>query len=523
MNETNDTLQMQIKKYWQIILRRKYLFITCSLIVLSFIVWGSFFLPKIYRSESTVFIEKSLINNLVQGITGGSYMGDNRVRGLKYAILSRNVLFEVIKELDLDTVANDEAAVASMIQNFKENTEITEQHDEDLFIVSYQGEKPGFVRDYVNTLIAKYIETIRSSKRQEAYGASKFLSEQIDYYKKKIEAVEEKMAAFRRKEGIYLVNNEEALVNSIRENTEEIESVEMEIKKLEAKKKKVEQQLSGETPFTLAMIENEGGHTLPGRLRMLKQRLSNLLVNFTENYPEVIKVKAEIKTIEKALKNGTQVKNSLEGINSDSSVGMSVMNPIYQQLKEEGLNIESEIDSLRAKKETLYDRVNKAGTELKNIPKKKKILANLERDKNTFQVLYEQLLAKLGQAEVTEQVEIQDKGETFKVIEKAGLPLMPISPNRLMLIFMGIFAGAGAGFGIVLLKETSDTSVRDVDMLKSHFGMKTLAVIPAIVTKRDIEKKQKMDRKVYAFSIFYLLIIGGIFVKELISRFFLVG
>ncbi len=445
------------------------------------------------------------------------------MRGLKYAMLSRNVLLEVIKTMDLDITAKNEAEVGSMIQNFKENTEIAEQHDEDLFIVSYKGKDPRIVRDYVNTLITKYVEAIRNSKRQEAYGASKFLSDQIDYYKNKINAVEEEMATFRRKEGIYLVNNEEALVNSIRENTEEIEGVEMEIKKLKAKKKKIEQQLSGEAPFTLAMVENEGGNSLPARLRMLKQRLSNLLVNYTENYPEVIKVKAEIKTIEKVLKDETQVQNYLDEVNSGLGIGMSVMNPIYQQLKEERFNIESEIDSLKAKKETLYDRVKKTETELKNIPKKKKILANLERDKNTFQVLYEQLLAKLGQAEVTEQVEIQDKGETFKVIEEASLPRMPISPNRLMLIFVGIFAGVGAGMGAVLLKETSDTSIRDVDMLKSHFGVKTLAVIPAIVTKRDIEKKQKMDRKVYAFSIFYLLIIGGIFVKELISRFFLVG
>jgi hypothetical protein len=44
-------------------------------------------------------------------------------------------------------------------------------------------------------------------------------------------------------------------------------------------------------------------------------------------------------------------------------------------------------------------------------------------------------------------------------------------------------------------------------------------VIPRIVTEEDVNKDKKFDRTVYAISIAYLSVIGGLFIKELVRRF----
>jgi len=244
-----------------------------------------------------------------------------------------------------------------------------------------------------------------------------------------------------------------------------------------------------------------------------------LLTQYTENYPEVIKVKAEMEMIKKLLLTGSETEGSgLRGEGAQNT-GMSMMNPIYQQLKEELLSTESEIDSLEANKEILSMRIKRAENELRSIPKNKKVLANFERDRDTYHTLYQQLLAKLGRAEVNEQVEVQSKGETFKIVERAGLPRRPVSPDRVLLILLGVAAGIGAGVGAVLLREKLDSSVRDVDRIKTNFNVKILAVIPEIILENDIKRKQRLDRNVYAVSALYLIIIGGIFVREVINRF----
>ena len=158
---------------------------------------------------------------------------------------------------------------------------------------------------------------------------------------------------------------------------------------------------------------------------------------------------------------------------------------------------------------------------MQNIPKEKKDLSDIERDRNTHQKIYEQLLSRLGQSEVSEQMEVQDKGTTFRVVDPAILPTRPVSPNRVLLILIGIAAGAAAGVGAVLLSDYLDNSIRDVDTLKSQLGLQVLAVIPKITTDDDIKKEQRLDRRVYAVSLTYLTIIGGIFIREIIVSFLL--
>src|SRR4030067_1525874 len=338
-----------------------------------------------------------------------------------------------------------------------------------------------------------------------------------------MEEVEERLMSFRREKGLTLATDERTLMSSIKQNKDEMENTEVKIKELEAKKAKMKQQLSGEEPFTIAIIDKGkgDGSSLSTRLKMLEQKIPMLLTRYTENYPEVIKTRAEIETIKKQIETQKQSQGAENASEGDLGSGTSMTNPLYQQLKEELFRSDSEIDSLKAKQATLNNRLKKSESEMQNIPKEKKDLSDLERDRNTYQKIYEQLLSRLGQSEVSEQMEVQDKGTTFRIVDPAILPTRPVSPNRVLLILIGIVAGAAAGVGVVLLSDYLDNSIRDIDTLKSELGLQVLAVIPKITTDDDIKKEQRLDRRVYAISLTYLTIIGGIFIREIIVSFLL--
>jgi len=267
------------------------------------------------------------------------------------------------------------------------------------------------------------------------------------------------------------------------------------------------------------MIDTANGENLSAQLKALEQKLLTLSIKYTENYPEVIKIKAEIEAIKKQIANKGQ-NHEHSGLNDDTlGTGTSMMNPVYQQLKEELFRTESEIDSLQAKVQSLTKRNRKLEAELKNIPEDKKVLANMERDRDTYTKIYNELVAKLGQAEVSEQMEVQDKGASFRVVDAAILPQRPVSPDRVKLILLGIVLGIGGGFGAVLLREHLDSSIRDIDALKSQIALQVLAIIPQIVVEEDIRRQIKRDRRVYIAAVVYLSIIGGIFIREVINKF----
>lgn len=504
-----------IRKYWQVIKGRKYIFILVSLVVMSVIVWGSFFLSKKYQASSTVFIERNIISSLVRGMVLTPSV-KNSLRVLTYTMNSREMLLKVIRALDLDAKLTNQKDMESVITDFQNNTGINIKGS-DLFIVSYVGKEPKLVRDYVNTLVSIYIEENTSAKREGTYSANKFLTEQIGHYKGKLNEAEEKLSKFRIEKELFYAADEKTIIESIKRLSGVAGNTEMQIKEYVARKEKIQQQLSGEEPLTLAIVDNEGGgnKNIQFRLMKLEKNLPVLLIKYTEKYPEVLRIKAEIEHLKKQIEDG----NHEEIVDDDIVSGTSIMNPMYQKLKEDSMKMASEIDSLKVKRSSLNDSIKKLESDLKNMPADEKILTDMMRERNTYRRIYENLLGRVGKAEVSKQMELEDKGTNFRIVDRAVMPLNPVSPDRIKMILLGILAGIAAGVGVVLLLEHFDNSIKDVDTLNTEFKYPVFAVIPRIVTQEDVNKDKKLNRTVYAISIAYLSVIGGLFIKEIVERF----
>jgi polysaccharide chain length determinant protein (PEP-CTERM system associated) len=513
-----DISQQEIKKYLSLIYRKRYLFIAVSLLCLSIAFWSSFFTPKMFEAKSTVFIEKNILSTLVKGLVIGPSVQE-RLRILRYSMMTRYMLLKVIDALDLDIEAKSQSQIESMIKNYQKKTKINIKGN-DLFDVSYSGQDPKLVRDYVNTLISTYIEENAKENRRGTSSAKKFLTEQINFYKKKLDKAEEELMRFRNERKLYFVMDEDSIVSSIRDNREEIKEAELEIKRLEGKKEKLKKQLSGEEPLILAMLNQEQfaeeGIPLNSRLKMLERSLPMLFIKYNEEHPEIRSIKAEIEVIKEQIEAQAQINNNEESSENDIAGGTDAINPIYQKLKEDLFDTESEIDALKAKSASLINNIESLEKEMQNIPGEKKKLLDLQREKNTLKKIYMQLLSKIGQAEVTGQMEVEDKGITYKVVDPAILPTHPINPERIKLIIFGLFIGIGAGFGAVFLLDYFDDSIKDVNTLKSQLGIEVLAVIPKIVTEKEVIRKKRIDRGVYAVSITYLLFIGSVLFREIV-------
>lgn len=146
-------------------------------------------------------------------------------------------------------------------------------------------------------------------------------------------------------------------------------------------------------------------------------------------------------------------------------------------------------------------------------PGKKEKIAALERDRDTYRKIYEELLSALGRAEVSTHIEAQDKGGSLKIVEPAVLPLQPISPNRVKMILLGLIAGIGAGIGAIFLLDSMDKSVKTVDALKA-FGLPILAVIPHMQNADELKRTKQKDIMLYSFTALYYLCVVAVLLFE---------
>lgn len=505
-----------IRHYWAIVLKRKYIALIVALAVISIFTWGSFFLPKTYEASSTVFIERgSIIDPLIRGVGVPSSMED-RLRNLRDSITSRNIIERVVKKLAIDTKAKNPGQYEAMIEGIRKNVDIkvksSRERETDLFTIAYKGGDPKKVRDVVNILVSEYIEENMSYKRTDAYGAYEFIEGQLLEYKKRLEESDGAIREFREKNPNMVPQSETTLITRLEGfQTAKIEA-DIRLKELIRKKDNLQKQLSGEKELTVAFVTRDDSPQ--GRLNQLNNQLMLLMTRYTDSYPEVIKVEKEIEELKKQI---AQAKDSrMEGTGSETSA----INPIYQQLKEELARTDAEIESLRARSAELSRQQQQAQGILGRMPKEQEEWSKLQRDRNVYQRIYDDLLQKLENARVSKDLELTDKSAaTFRIVDPAILPTLPIKPDRVKMILLGIVLGIASGIGLVFGLDYLDHSFKDEESIEDSLKLPVLATIPKIVTEADELSAKRRDRKVFTFAGAYLVIIGLVLAKEFLSRY----
>lgn len=496
----------EIFRYLRATYRYRYLFVIVTLLVMTAVTAYSLIAPKKYQVDSTVFIEKNVIDNLVKGIAITPEL-DNRIKVLKYALLSRDLLTKALEEIDSPILTKSQSEQQAYLSKLKERINLRVKGRE-LFIVSLIDPDPLFAQKFINTLVNLYVAENISAKRDETYGANRFLQEQIAVFKDKLEKAEDKIIKFRNQQGIFFSVDEQTTLNAIKDFMLQIENLDLEIGTLQAKKERLDQQLQSLTPTVDSIVS---GSTAGSKLAELEGRLENLRLRYTDIYPEIVQLKSQISSFRE------QLAQADGGEKNSETSKMTSTNPLHQDIQEKLFEVEAEISSLLAKKHNLENLIAKRQKELASVPTAKKELGILIQERDSHRKIYQDLLARMGQSEVSKQMEISNKATTFRVVDPAILPKMPVSPNMLKMLLLAIAGGFACGFGAVFLRENLDNRVRDLSFLVT-LGYEVLAVVPNIADPAESRRVKRNNFLLFGFSSLYLLGIIVLFAYALLSH-----
>ncbi len=507
--DVRDYYDQHIKQYLLLVYKRKHIFAGSAILITSLFVLACYLLPLKYESKTTVFIEKNVINRLMKGIAETPSI-EERLRVITYAMTSRTLLLKVLDDLGTNL---DRASIEDLVEKLQENTKITMKEtmkETDLFIVSYMDRDPKFAMNYVNALVRRYIEENIAEKREETYGANRFFDEQLTFFKERLDKADDKVIQLRKEKGIFVVMDDRKVVEELKNAQDELDALRIKRRELEAKKLTINRQMKEEKPYTVAIYG--GRYADPQeRLALLQKQLDELLLHYTQNYPDVIRVRAEMESLQE------QLKRQEKGVPlSDAGTGtaeVSTVNPSYQQIRDELRKTELELSAVTAREEYLSALSERKKGYLKTMPTEKKALTDLEMERDTLKKIYEELVSRQGQAQVAKHMETQDKATTFRILDPAILPDKPVSPDRLRIILMGIAAGLAGGAGLTLFLDRVDSSVKTIDALKA-FKVPVLATIPAIYKEEEMIKKRKQDIRLVKIAAGYVIVIAGIVVME---------
>lgn len=124
----------------------------------------------------------------------------------------------------------------------------------------------------------------------------------------------------------------------------------------------------------------------------------------------------------------------------------------------------------------LNSEINELERQLRNLPAKESEYAELVREKENAQEIYNELNARFATMQLTQDIETEE----IRILDPAIVPEFPINGNKKAKAVMGLVTGLLLGVGVVLAIEFLDKSVRTVEDVKKHLKINVLGSIPEV-------------------------------------------
>src|SRR5690606_20326512 len=176
------------------------------------------------------------------------------------------------------------------------------------------------------------------------------------------------------------------------------------------------------------------------RLQELEMALSGFKARgFTDRHPDVITARAEIEQLRKRLAEGDE--------------GPVPASLAEQEALAQAARAELRAEANRQELQRLQQVVAQAQERLAATPRVAEQLEALQREWYSLNESFQSFSAKRLEANVAANMERRQKGEQFRVLEAAFPPPAPTSPNRIVILLVGLFLAVAMGAGVGLLLE----------------------------------------------------------------------
>ncbi|MCP4626862.1 MAG: chain-length determining protein [bacterium] len=463
-------------------------------------------LPSIYRSSSTILIEDKKIHDDFVTPAVTTYVLQ-RLQAINYRVMSYTRLSAIIEQFNLYPELKKKLPNDKIAKKMREDIKFEPNSIETIdyrtgrisqatisFTLSFEGKDPQTVQKIASILASLFLEENIKFRSQQSLEAIKFLEEEMNRVKNHLTTIEAKIALFKKKH----INE---LPDLFRVKHQSITSMEINIDQLTEQMSSLQENESylisqlASTPAIMIDLQ-EGRYK---ELEQLKLNLFNLRSKYSENYPDVKRTMDAIEEVEKEIER----KNHIE-----KSRRTPPDNPAYIELASQLAGVQTNIKSVKRQIAKLDKKITDFKNQIAAIPNVEKQYTALTIDRDRTKAEYSDLMNKLMEARLAHDLEREQKGEHFTLIEPPRLPEKPYKPNRRAILLIGIIFGIGTGFTTIFLREFSDQSVHDTDDLLYSGLSPVLAGIPNIVTARD--KNIRSLRRVISIVVIVITIFYGV-------------
>ena len=486
-----------------------------------FVAWGVaialwtviFLIPNTYEAKARVFVDTgTTLSQATRGI-GLADNVENQIERVREAILGTPELEKVANGTNLMAGALTSAEQQLVIDKLRKNLDITGRFapghgSAALFTITYKDPDRERAKQVVNKLLNTFVEGTLLDKNQGSQQAVQFLNQQILEYGHRLSATEQKLANFKKRNIGLLPSDQGDYFSRLQSDQQDLTQLQEKLYVAQREQAALAQELrsgqqfttsaSSAAPLSGAALDTEQ------QIQQDEQKLAQMLLQYTDKYPDVIALRETIKELKAREK--TQMAAAQHGdVGAASALGLTA-NPVYQRLQEKYNAQQVTVASLEQEIADRRAEVAKLKSEMQIAPQVQAQFADLMRNYTVTQKQYNALLGRLDSTRLGQQAASTGTVK-FQIIDPPMAQYTPVAPKRPRLIIVSLFAALAAGLGAAYLLHLLQPVFVSTRQLGAVTGLTVLgAVSLAWANRRRAERRRSIV--LYACGMGGLVLLG---------------
>ena len=535
LDEMQEGQAKSLEEYWNVVRRRRWL-ILVTVFLCWFVVWGiGWLIPATYVSQAEIIVEQQQVpTDFV--MPNVQTTAEQQLQTMTQQILSRTRLQSIIDQYHLYSHQNPIVALfepSDHVQQMRKEIAIElvqtpsgtgREQQLTAFKISYGARSPEVASAIVSQLANFFINQNMITQQERSQSTTTFLASQLAEAKARLDQQEQAVRAFK-------AEHLGELPDQLQSNLQILSGLQSQLANVQAAESRSQQQRlylsSVVQQYQDAQSTLDAGGdavsppALDRKLSDLRQALAAARGQYTDNYPDVIALKDQIQKTEalkkqiedqiaESAKKGKQTDTvNPVGTNELQNGAPTPMMQIQSQLKANQLEIQSEQKTEKG----LEARIAQYQERLNMTPVTEQQLSQVTRGYDEAKANYTSLLQKQNNSQLATNLEQNQQGEKFSLVDPASMPQVPAWPNHILVSLGGLVFGLVLAAGLVVLLEVARPRIRQEKDLDGIVPVRVLVGIPHISTV--VEQERRMARRWMAravtLAIVLVMVAGNIY------------
>jgi protein tyrosine kinase modulator len=429
-------------------------------------------LPKKYTSQTLILVQQPTVpSDIVKPVVTEDL--NHRLASMQEQILSRTRLEPIIEKFGLYPEVRGKVHIEDLVERLRASIAITPlvpmpgTQNQSLpgFYVNVTFDNPQLGQQICTEITSMFMEQNAHALEQQAAQTTSFLSQQLAEAKAKLDAHDGKLAQFKRQYLGSLPEEEQTNLSLLMGMNSQLEA------NTQALSRAQQDKVFNESLFNQQQANLEASQAMPGQnpetleqqLNALQDQLTVLQTRYTPEHPDIIKLKNSIDQMKKRLAEEPQTNPSASGNAPTPRSEPPQMQQLRARLRQDELNIAE----LTRRQTQIQNQIGVLQARVQASPVVEQQLKEMTRNYQSALEFYNELLKKSNNSEMAKDLQHQQEGEQFRVLDPPSLPDKPSFPKKPYFMGGGLGAGLALGLGILALIAISDTSIyteRDVEL-----------------------------------------------------------